>query len=43
MLPNFSNLKDLPLNLKSTSYIFGNILKKSQLLGNWQMRFITLD
>jgi hypothetical protein len=35
MFPNYSALKDFPANLKNSAYVFGNILKKSQLFGNW--------
>ena len=34
------NLKDAPLQLKDTAIVFGNILKKSQVLGNWETRFV---
>jgi hypothetical protein len=29
------NLKDVPQNVKNSSIVFGNILKKSQVLGKW--------
>jgi hypothetical protein len=34
IFPNYMNLKDTPSHLKN-SIVFGNILKKSQVLGNW--------
>jgi hypothetical protein len=34
IFPNYMNLKDAPSHLKN-SIVFGNILKKSQVLGNW--------
>jgi hypothetical protein len=37
------NLKDAPLHLKNTAIVFGNILKKSQILGNWETRFVYIN
>ncbi len=34
------NLKDAPTLLKNSAHVFGNILKKSQILGNWETRFV---
>jgi hypothetical protein len=34
------NLKDAPIHLKNGAIIYGNILKKSQILGNWELRFV---
>lgn len=35
IFPNYMNLKDAPSQMKNTCLVFGNILKKSQVLGNW--------
>jgi hypothetical protein len=40
IFPNYMNLKDVPLHLKNSAIVFGNILKKSQVLGNWETRFV---
>lgn len=34
------NLKDVPTHLKKNAIVFGNVMKKSQILGNWQNRFV---
>jgi hypothetical protein len=34
-LPNIMNMKDVPESVRNSCSIFGNILKKSQVLGNW--------
>lgn len=39
-MPNYQNIKDVPLYLKTNAIVFGNILKKSQYLGNWERRFV---
>ncbi len=35
IFPNYMNLKDAPQNLRTSAVVYGNILKKSQVLGNW--------
>ena len=40
IFPNYMNIKDAPLHLKNTAIVYGNILKKSQVLGNWETRFV---
>jgi hypothetical protein len=37
------NLKEVPEYLKRSALVFGNIFKKSQILGNWETRFVSIS
>ena len=44
MFPNYMGLKESSINqlMVTNALIYGNILKKSKYLGNWQNRFLAV-